>query len=142
MCSLFAFNAGAYFLIARKESQKTLVEYSDHNMPENCTVLLDGTKVGQSSVVLASIERSRDLNPPWEFYQTPGWGEVPGKGDYDSCHYRISEISNTLKRVKLTYWVGGGDVKQIYVYEIENNRDPLRVFSPSQRLISPLSHQR
>lgn len=122
ICSLFVFNAGAYSIIARKESRKTLVEYSDQNMPESCPVLLDGTKVGQSSVVLASMDPKRGLNSPWELFQTLGWGEIPGSGDYDSCHYSISEISQTLKRVKLTYWVGGGDVKQIYVYEIENNR--------------------
>ena len=122
VCSLFVFNVGAYSIIAKKESLKTLVEYTDQSMPDNCTVLLDGSKVGQSSVVLASIDRSRELNAPWELYQTPGWGEVPHEGDYDSCHYNISEISDGLIRVKLTYWVGGGDVKQIYVYEIENNR--------------------
>ena len=122
VCSLFVFNAGAYSIIARKESRKTLVEYTNQNMPESCTVLLDGTKVGQSSVVLASIDPTRELNSPWALYQRPGYGQVSVGDEYDSCHYLITELSDTHKKVKLQFWVGGGDVKQIHVYEIDNNR--------------------
>ena len=120
--ALFAFNAGAYSIIAKKESRKTLVEYTEQNMPEHCTVLLDGSEAGQSSVVLASIDPSRELNAPWALYQTPGWGEVPVGDEYDSCHYLITEISDTRRQIKLTFWVGGGDGKQIFIYETEDDR--------------------
>jgi hypothetical protein len=123
VCSLFIFGAGYYKYIAHQESQKTLERYTDENMPTHAAVLLYKPKDGQKSdVILGSINISDDMDPEWKLYQTPGGGEVPVGDDYDSCHYGIKAISDTRTRIKLSYWMGGGDRKSVYVYEIENNR--------------------
>ena len=123
VCSVFVFGAGYYKYIAHKESQKTLVTYTAENMPTHAAVLLyrpnDGRK---SEVILGSINISDDLDSELKLYQAPGGGEVPVGEDYDSCHYGIRAISDTRTQVKLAYWMGGGDRKSVYVYEIENNR--------------------
>jgi hypothetical protein len=123
VCSLFVFSVGYYKYIAYNESQKTLVRYTDENMPTHAAVLLYRPNGGQKSdVILGSINISDDMDSESKLYQTPGYGEVPVDNDYDSCHYGIKAISDTRTQVKLSYWIGGGDRKSVYVYEIENNR--------------------
>ena len=123
VCSLFVFNAGYYKYIAHKESQKTIVRYTKENMPTHSAVLLYSTKDGKTSdVILGSISISDGMDSKWKLYQTPGNGEVEVDHHYDSCNYVIKAISDTRKQVMLSYWVGGGDRKEIYVYEIEDNR--------------------
>jgi hypothetical protein len=130
--SLFVFKAGAFYYIEQKGFRKTLVEYTDQNMPDYSEVLLEGSKAGGSSrVVLGIINISKELDPPWSLYQTPGYGEVAVARAYDSCHYTITEISDTRKRVKLTCSVGGHDVPQVFVYEIEDNRVHPISYNPS-----------
>ena len=123
VCSLFVFGAGYYKYISQRESQKTLVRYTDENMPTHAAVLLYRPKDSQKpDVILGSINISDDMDPQWKLYQTSGGGEVPAGDDYDSCHYGIKAFSDTRTQVKLSYWMGGGDRKSVYVYEIENNQ--------------------
>jgi hypothetical protein len=58
----------------------------------------------------------------WKLYQTPGNGEVEVDPDYDSCHYVIKTISDTRKQVRLSFWVGGHDRRELYIYEIEDDQ--------------------
>jgi hypothetical protein len=121
--SLFVFSAGYYKYIAYKESQKTLVQYTKDNMPTHSAVLLYGTENGiASDVILESINIADGIDSIWKLYQTPGNGEVEVDHHYDSCHYVIKTISDTRKQVRLSFWVGGGDRKELYIYEIEDDR--------------------
>ena len=121
--SLFVFSAGFYKYIAYKESPKTLVRYTKDNMPTDSAVLLYGTKNGTASdVILGSINISDGIDSNWKLYQTPGNSEVEVDHHYDSCHYVIKKISDTRKQVRLSFWVGGGDRKELYVYEFEDDR--------------------
>ncbi len=123
VCSLFVFGAGYYKYIAHKESQKTLVRYTKDNMPTHSAVLLYGTEDGETSdVILGSINISDNIDSKWRLYQIPGNGEVEVDHHYDSCHYVIKTISDTRKQIRLSFWVGGGDRKELYIYEIEDNR--------------------
>jgi len=123
ICSLFVFGAGYYKYIAHKESQKTLVRYTDENMPTHAAVLLYKPNGSQKSeVILESIHISDELDHGWKLYQTSGGGEVAVSHNYDSCHYGIKAVSDTRTQVKISYWMGGGDRKSVYVYEIENDR--------------------
>lgn len=127
--SLFGFIAGFYALLSYMESQQSLVTYDQKNLPDRFPVLITRTrKDGQPTVQLEFLNLSKNGSIQSEFYQIPGEGDIR-VNQYDSGQYRVEKLSDTRKLITLNIWVGGGDRKERYIYEIKDNR------------IFPLSYQ-
>ena len=114
----WAFHSQTFFLMEKVtqmiETGKLLAK---KNVIQDTPIQQDAFSYAKAQNVLGNIDDAE-----WKLYQTPGSGEVPVGDNYDSCHYGIKAISDTRTQVKLSYWMGGGDRKSIYVYEIEDNR--------------------
>ena len=120
--AFFGSTYGFYAHTAHKESQKTFVRYNADNMPVCFPVLTTGMQDnGDPAVQLDYLNISEDVDGQMKLHQIPGEGEVQ-VDEYDSGYYRVEPISDVRKQITLKIWVGGGDRKEKYVYEVEGNR--------------------
>ena len=115
-------NAGFYAHTVSKESPKTLVRYHTDNMPSSFPVLVTGMQDnGTPTVELEDLYIFEDHDEQTKLHLTLGDGEVQ-IDKYDGGYYRVEPISDSRKQIMLNIWVGGGDRKERYVYEVEGNR--------------------
>jgi hypothetical protein len=120
--SFFGFTAGIYAYLAHSESQKSLIAYHADNWPDWFPVLITRAQDnGRPSVQLEFLYLAKDGSVQQELHQTPGKDQVQAD-EHDSGHYHIEKISDSRCQVTLTIGVSGGDRKERYIYEIDNNR--------------------
>ena len=127
--SLCGFIAGFYALLSYMESQQSLVTYHQKNLPDRFPVLVCGAqKDAQPTAQLEFLNLVKDGHVQREFYQIPGEGDIR-INSYDSGQYDVKKMSDNRRLVTLNIWVGGGDRKERYIYEVKGDR------------IYPLSYQ-
>lgn len=120
--SLFGFVAGSYALLSYMESQQSLVTYHKENLPDRFPVLVSrAQKDGQPTAQLEFFNLLKDGPLQRKFFDIPGEGDVR-VNQYDSGRYCVEKVSDTRKLVTLNIWVGGGDRKERYTYEVKGNR--------------------
>jgi len=130
--AFLGFNYAFYAYTARKESPKTFVSYNADNMPPSFPVLTTSMQDnGTPTVQLEDLYISEDVDVQTKLHQTLGKGEVQIDA-YDNGYYRVEPISDLRKQITLSIWVGGGDRRERYVYEVEGSR----VYPQSFQLMS------
>lgn len=119
--ALFGITGGIYAYVAHSESEKSFVTYDVDNWPDSFPVLIAGAKDdGHSEAHIAFCYLSEDGTVDQQLYQIPGKGQVQ-IDPYDSGHYTVEAITATRYQVILNFWIGGGDGKVRYIYDIEDN---------------------